>query len=932
MNSPASDSEDRLARAIDLHHEYLAAGGTGDKAALLRAHPDLAEILEPLLEDHDDHLASDSDSEIDELGDYRIIREIGRGGMGVVFEAEQLSIGRRVALKVLPANEFLDPRAVARFRREARLAGSLDHPGIAKVFAVGKQDGQDCFAMELVRGRSLAEIVDELRAIGANAVSPADVSALLDAAVGKETASDSNSAARPGVTSYVDWVLEWGVQLADALDHAHVAGIVHRDVKPANILIRTSGSAVLTDFGIARSDAAMSVTLTGAFAGTPSYSSPEQLRGSADALDARSDVFSLGATLFEALTLSPAFPGDTFQDVASRIEKHDPRPPSKINRKLSRDVDAIILRALEKNPANRYGTAGEFAQDLRSLLEHRPVVARPVGRFVRATRWCQRNPIAAGLFATIGVALVVVSVFANQAAQSATVAGQRLVQFQAVKVVRDVRLLEHALDNAPGPHPRNAERLNRVHERFAELKGRLPGLIEIRDELATRGTLASAADPDRLLSVHPAAPHLHILESGRSILAGRAERDHLRGAWGEIVATRLHAMDLEIAEVRARVNARRGLAFEDAEDEYLFDTLEDQIERIEWLVERRLPELTDRVRWASELVAAQAATHQESWERDAAMVQLPPYQPSIEPSGLAQIHHLVPLGPDLDSGLLEYAYPRSGVIPKRDDDGALQIDGESAMVFVLLPGANTLIGAQRKDPDEPHYDKFSGGGESIASVRLDPFLIAKFEVTHAQWDRLAEPLLKDHHAHFFYGAKGWELKPIINVSWFVCSQICTAHGLELPTEAQWEYACRGNTQTPWWCGADVLTLNGRENVLDEDQPRSGHAPFSDGWFGRLPVTDRRPNPFGLYHMHGNVQEWCRDPWVRSDGIMRDGDGLRSGGTEPESRAVRGGFYMGPYTYSRSSKRMSAGMNDRKQIMGLRPGIPLLSTNEPLRKR
>ncbi len=350
---------ERLRDALDA---FLAAGDGIDPEALLRDRPEVADLLSSML-------AGEQAREPDArrpIGDFELLREIGRGGMGVVYEARQLSLQRSVALKVLTPGAGLEPAAILRFRREAAAAAALEHEGIVKVHATGVSGDVHWIAMELVDGAPLNRAGAALR--------------------------------QRGVAAVVDVV----AQVAEALAHAHAKGIVHRDVKPANVLLRANGRAMLTDFGIARDARNPSLTATQGFAGTPYYAAPEQLRGGA-AADARSDVFSLGTTLYELLTGRLPFAGATTHEVTQSILGREATDPQRLDAALPDDLCAIVLKALEKAPERRYQSAAEFAADLRAFLAHKSVQARRPTRIERLRRWVRREPLRATL---AGVLLV----------------------------------------------------------------------------------------------------------------------------------------------------------------------------------------------------------------------------------------------------------------------------------------------------------------------------------------------------------------------------------------------------------------------------------------------------------------------------------------------------------------------------------------------
>lgn len=357
--------------------------------AALAAHPELGDLLQLLFEGNtptsaprtvapesqdpsatDDPRSPAAPAEAEEwFGHYRIDAEIGRGGVGTVYLATQRSLGRRVAIKVL-RGDGVGPTQVARFRREAMTLARLDHPNIVGVLDVGETRGRHWLAMEYVEGESLDLRLEKLRGNGGHR------------------------------GSSLRHLIESIAAIAEALHYVHERGILHRDVKPSNILLRLDGTALLSDFGLARDTQAPSLTHVGVIAGTPHYMSPEHLAGG-DALQPGSDVFSLGATLYECLTLERPFDGETNEVVLRKILGTDPVDPRRLAKDLHQDLAAITLCALEKDPARRYGSAAAFAADLRAFLDLRPVRARTPSTVQKMRRWLRREPMRAGLLASL---------------------------------------------------------------------------------------------------------------------------------------------------------------------------------------------------------------------------------------------------------------------------------------------------------------------------------------------------------------------------------------------------------------------------------------------------------------------------------------------------------------------------------------------------
>lgn len=436
MTSPSSPprNEDHLNNVLLEFIEACEGGAAPDRDAIIRQHPDFADDLRLFFEERDrlvglagpplaepppdaPHPFEQPGTSLGELGDFRLVRELGHGGMGTVYEAIQISLNRRVALKLLPFASALDPRQLQRFRNEAAAAAHLRHENIVSVHAVGSERGVHYFAMEYVDGQSLAALLATRRQ------QPVDHTA------------DSTVAARNAATatdtppeSWFDWVARVGLQAAGALAHAHETGVVHRDIKPANLLVDTRGHLWITDFGLAQVGTGMGLTRTGEVVGTMRYASPEQLRGHSGVIDHRSDLYSLGATLYELLTLRPPFDGLDRHELYRQVETHTPAAPRSIVPTIPIALETIVLKALRKEPEERYATATELADDLRRYLERRPILAHPPRWGERFRGWTRHHPttLISGMIALVclAVASVVVTLLVN-AERGRTVAAHK---------------------------------------------------------------------------------------------------------------------------------------------------------------------------------------------------------------------------------------------------------------------------------------------------------------------------------------------------------------------------------------------------------------------------------------------------------------------------------------------------------------------------
>jgi serine/threonine protein kinase/uncharacterized protein HemY len=494
--STSEESDPHLGALVDELTDKLQAGEVVDLDEYVRRHPEYeyeVRRLFPALEmmagmkgsavrkaPKPASSAGDHRLEAGVLGDFRILREVGRGGMGVVYEAEQVSLGRRVALKVLPFAAAVDPRQLQRFRVEAQAAAGLHHTHIVPVFAVGCERGVHYYAMQFIEGQTLAALIQDLRQladpVAAGPASSTDAKPALAAEIASgrlapasprstatyppESSGDAGSAAedleeflrtaeanaeaiaprvgvgfRPGTTggqarpapgpespnstamaavsaregsstpstksrAFFRTVAQLGVQAAEALEHAHSLGVLHRDIKPANLLVEVGGKLWVTDFGLARLQGDSDLTMSGDLVGTLRYMSPEQAQAGRVVVDQRTDIYSLGATLYELLTLRPVFESRDRHELLRRIALEEPTSPRRVNPAIPRDLETIILKAMAKDPGGRYTTARELADDLGRFLEDKSIRARRPTPLEHAAKWARRHKSAVAMAAT----------------------------------------------------------------------------------------------------------------------------------------------------------------------------------------------------------------------------------------------------------------------------------------------------------------------------------------------------------------------------------------------------------------------------------------------------------------------------------------------------------------------------------------------------
>lgn len=847
------------------------------------------------------------------IGRYRVLETIGRGGQGTVYLGLDERLGRRVALKLLTGLGGSSDSNKQRFRREAQAASRLQHPGLCALLDADEHDGVPFLVMQHIDGRPLLQHLESL-----------------------STDHRRDAAVR---------LFE---RIARALHHAHENGFVHRDVKPANVLVTAAGDPIVIDFGLVRGLGAEDAGLTrsGELFGTPAYLAPEQILASSPLADRRVDVWALGVSLYEALAGRRPFTAPTYEALCRAITDEEPTDLRRVPT-VGSDLSLVVATALAKEPASRYATAAAFADDLGRVLRGEPVLARPVTVWMRTRRWARRNRLLATFLVLAVVQLVVGAVVS-------TLFVQRGIQNREWERVADLRAVEHILAEAgaaAGPAPSRIPVYDAWLERADRLVARLPlhrrRLEQLRAEAlpATAADLGEPALDDRLTELAAEA------EFAGKVATLRARRDRYAAdlaalpadapdwqridatAWASLIETplrfaehaaaRLSVRADEAATIRARQTERTRwrLPSEIAQSQH------DQIEKLITLVERMqgtgpgtIADIRARRDAAAALQRRLDGEDAAAWRRcvdDVARVDSPYRGLRLRP-----IAGLVPLGIDDRSGLWEFWHIGTGPRPQWQGEPSgrgrvvLADAGDEGVVLVLVPGGVFTMGSSRPGEGLPNAEPRAQPAEwPPHEVALDAFLMGKYEITHAQWATHGDP-----DTTFFsprvpssMGVAIDRRHPATKMAWQQAHDFCTFHDLDLPTEAQWEYAMRAGRTTRFPTGDDPDSLLGHTNLFDITrlalypggsvaeigQPGS----FDDGFAETAPVGSFLPNGFGLHDLIGNAGEWCRDRFFFFEQRrVRPGDGQRGSLAANHERTARVSCYLLPAIYCRSAMR------------------------------
>ena len=998
---------------------------------------------------------------------YTVGEVLGKGGMGVVYSIWDADLRRRLAMKVIrrsgereappprlgatpspaavaTAQAPIDLVSLGRFIEEAQITGQLNHPGIVPIHELGLDaDGRVYFTMRLVKGSTFAQVI-EWAATGEQGFNPTRALSVL-------------------------------VAVCDALAYAHAKGVVHRDLKPANVMVGHFGETYVMDWGLARvrgqkdrhdlrlkvtdttrfkterdepassRDDAQLMTMDGAIVGTPAYMPPEQAFGKTELIDARADVYAVGAMLYHLLTRRMPYvePGARMSPrmILLAVQHGPPKPLHEIDATVPAELAAICERAMARELGKRYASTQSLAGELRAYLEHRVVAAYETGAVAELKKWIERNQaLAASLVAVVVLAigglswnawtshrhneaiatknrdLTTANAIAEQNASDAREqatradAAKREAEANLADVLRlgDIKRVRDLEARAKELWPARPELVPEIEGWIADAKEVVSRLDAHRVSLATLRERALPADaPEETTSVTAQrreaeqrqrredlkrldaflakrAEALAAADQAESAAADaetNAEKKEALGAALAGLAIQRAAVAEELrggsggrgtdagAEAGASASADRVWRFaaDATRPQWRHDQLAELVAAIEALqagieapaevvaswnpsateaappaafvpaaatiaaLQRRI----DHAAWVEQVSLDEAL---DAWQEAITRIATNPKYAVFADRPFKEQIGLVPIGPDPDSGLEEFWHVGTGARPKHDaTSGHVVMRDATGVVFILLPGGTFTMGS--RDPDADHAVGTPNVNPVLRSdeqpphaVSLAPFFVSKFELTQAQWLRVAGSNPSWFQEQDGIGRAYPATSPVEQVWWDVAHDQCAALELRLPTEAQWEYAARAGTTSVYWCGDDPAEIDHRKagNIFDQKAisvgysvPKTGSTEaWDDGFSDVAPVGTFTANPFGLHDVIGNVWEWCEDEYAGDyeSAPARPGDGERSlpvqAGTR--HRVFRGGGWLNGAVYARSASRYRGDPSDRINSLGVRP--------------
>lgn len=890
-------------------------------------------------------------------GRYVEIGAVGQGGFASVIRARDSVSGAVVALKRLSISKDDERREIIlrRLERESRILEHLAHPGVARVLRLDFDQDDPILVLELIGGRDLAFWIQHERrrrvAIGPGA-------------------ADRRQKRLVRILRLIE-------SAALSIHAVHECGTVHRDLKPANIVVDEHGEPIIVDFGLAAfDDGRTKMTVAGELYGTPAYMSPEQVRGHSHEIDRRTDVYSLGVTLYECVTLERPFERATREGVFLAILSEDAADPRDVEPSVSRDLGLILSTALEKDLGRRYATALDFAEDLARLRLGKPIRARAPGQWRQLRKWAAKKPaLAASLVAglvllAVSTVLLIRTVEERDAKNAALEKYDRLSDFGVIDRMSDESTV------AWPPLPSRIAAYREWLEKAARLRDNRPiheaYLTELRnsDHLEPYTEAEKKIDQgrlqrdfwerDRLTKVRDRIiKAIAVAESGDARTDAPPESSPIVHATGssfddmsiDELKSRFKATEAELAAADARCRRRLTWNFRDGQTQYLHDTTQKIVQDLNKFFDAsphigHFASIQRRLKYAEtvEFLTISRPDRSAMWARAIASIADPLECPRYQGQTIRPQLGLIPIRKDPASGLWEFAdlwttADGTDPIPEIGADNRLHPKESNGIIFVLLPGGVFRMGARRPTRDESEdaedgiavssdIDIHADKDESpVYDVELAPFFLSKYEVTQAQWLRMTGSNPSSLQVGAVFGKRTVRaIHPVEQVSWTDANLAFQRLGWGLPTEAQWEYAARAGTRTPWWTGTDPTRLASAENIRDQSAEEIGQESdhpgeaWTDGFPGHAPIGSFDPNPFGLHDMLGNVREWARDWFTTYSNNHRSGDGfLGVDSVGPDAtHPFRGGAYDETAVGSRSSARNTGPASFVYAANGVRP--------------
>ena len=884
---------------------------------------------------------------------YRVESRIGEGASGLILKARDEDLRRDLAMKVLrgPGEGLaerertpLRSRQLARFLEEAQITGQLDHPGIVPVHELGLDpSGRLYFTMKLVRGRTLRDVLELVWK-------------------GEEGWS----------TTRVVGVL---LKVCEALSYAHERRVIHRDLKPGNIMVGRFGEVFVMDWGLARlldqedhkdirvrgdggpastvlesdrraarpddADSPL-VTMEGDIVGTPAYMSPEQALGRMDEVQEQTDVYAVGAILYHVLTRSvpyvnpdarPRARVDNFT-IWRWVQKGPPTPVHEVAPDAPEELVAICEKAMERDRSRRYPSAASLADDLRAYLENRVVRAHRTGPLVELRKWTQRNRVAA---------LAVVAVTVTLFAAIGVVAWKERQRANEIQRGLDEQAVADLIRRASSLWPVHPDRIDDLRDWLEEaraLERRSAAHEQPLQALVARAAAAGSGREVKIVDpsdVDPAIGDLtsraqafsEHLEGQRAKLGDSAEQDAMFRALESVLRPEIAYFRARASELIARAKTS-SWAFDERDEQRTYDRLVHFGGELRELRTKTIPSVEARLAAASSLRRRSIDDHADEWDEAVASIADATKCPRYDGLRIERQLGLVPLGRDESSGLWEFWHVLSGDRPARNDAGAWEIGPKTGLVFVLIPGGRTCVGAQRADAAADRFDPAASLTEKPQWIELAPYLLSKYEMTQGQWFRATGDVPSHYWSAMSVAGERriTRANPVENVSWDVGQEVLAQWGLTFPTEAQWEHAARGGTSARYGASEEFGSIaracnwaDAKYDILSQRTPDPATA--NDGFGVHAVVGSFPPNGFGLHETLGNVAEWCLDWYADScdKAVVRPIDGERR---PPFSRTkvYRGGCFKYAAPELRVSRRLHAEPYEREETLGVRPARAL----------